>query len=197
MSQKLTPSSLTAIEERDHAHFKSIPWCAEHLQSPIVTVFIPRSRSVKPSGEDNVFSRTLNTPETISNFMVFYEKPPSSSPAPERVDELKAFLTLGNGVDGWPGVVHGGIVATILDEMTGLLITPNIKANAIARADYMTAYLNTTFQGPVRTPGTILATARIIKTEGRKLFVEGRIWDEKSTPLAKADALFVALRTKF
>lgn len=177
----------------DFEHFMSIPWCRAHLQGAGVAALIPRSRRAKASTEDELFSRTLNTPETFSAYVLFYEEPRDPH---GRVDEVKAFLTLNPGVNGYPGVCHGGIVATILDEVLGVLMPLNQARGAQPPTVHMTAYLHTTYLQPVRTPATVLVTTRINKVDGRKVLVEGSIWDEKSTRLARAEALFVELKKK-
>ncbi|CAK7226289.1 hypothetical protein SCUCBS95973_006150 [Sporothrix curviconia] len=184
---------------------------------------------------DNAFSTTLHTLDTIGAFIVFYEEPrlllaPSgSSVHPEYrapILELKALMRLGPGLNGHMGVSHGGIVATILDEVLGLLIPLNRRrakhnkrvgatapplpasadpagpeAAAAASADvdkgFVTGYLNTTYVRPVRTPAPVLVTARYTRMEGtRKFYVEGAIWDDKSQVLAKADCVFIALKER-
>jgi len=192
----------TPPHAKDLEHFRSIPWAEEHLSAPNTTVLSPGSRSPRPSDTgDSIFALTLNTPATIAAFLVFYEDPPAA--AAERVAELKGLLTLGPGLDGWPGVCHGGIVATILDEITGLIIPVNHTRDELAGRPrglpyqgYMTAYLNTKYLRPVPTGATVLATARIVKVDGRKLLVEGSIWDADSNLLASAEALFVGLKEK-
>lgn len=83
---------------------------------------------------DNAMTNTLNTPDTIASYVVFYDEPfvvlpdqrqlqlqPSLAP----VVALKALMTVGAGVNGHRGIMHGGICATILDEILGLLVPLN------------------------------------------------------------------------
>ncbi|KAH8751049.1 HotDog domain-containing protein, partial [Diaporthe sp. PMI_573] len=105
------------------------------------------------------------------------------------LDEVRGFVTLGNKVDGWPGVCHGGVVAAILDEVPSMLT----RVNAPGRS-FMTAYLNVTYLGPVRTPGTIMVVSRLKRVQGRKVYVESVVEDENGEKLAKADTLFVETR---
>jgi acyl-coenzyme A thioesterase PaaI-like protein len=85
---------------------------------------------------------------------------------------------------------------TILDEVTGLLSTLNRRRGAFARTPSMTGYLNTRFLNPVKAPGVVLARARIVKIEERKVFIDGTIEDADGSVLAKADALFITLKTR-
>ncbi|CAK7567945.1 MAG: hypothetical protein SEPTF4163_005923 [Sporothrix epigloea] len=236
------------------AYFMSIPWCRAHLKpaesrppgsaaSPVVHIVQPHSRrkgrpvpnangtfTGSTETHSNVFATTLHTLDTIGAYIVFYEEPLLSPDshltyrAP--VLELKALLRLGPGLNGHRGVAHGGIVATILDDVLGLLIplnqrranhnrrvgaeaplspvsakftAPEAAAAASAKIDkgFVTGYLNTTYIRPVRTPAQVLVTARYTRIEGtRKFYVEGAIWDNKSQVLAKAECLFIALKEK-
>ncbi|CAK7263469.1 hypothetical protein SEPCBS119000_000506 [Sporothrix epigloea] len=236
------------------AFFLSVPWCSAHLKPakdrppgsaarPVVHIVLPNSRrrgrpvpnadgSLTSSAEthSNFFATTLHSPDTIGAFIVFYEEPP---PSPDNhldyrapVLELKALLRLGPGLNGHRGVVHGGMVATIFDEVLALLMPLNYRrakhnrrvgavappppvsasttgpeaaaaASANVHNGFVTSYLKTTYLRPVRTPGLVLVTARYARLEGaRKFYVEGAIWDDRSQALAKADCLFVALKEK-
>ncbi|KAI0143411.1 thioesterase superfamily protein [Xylariaceae sp. FL1272] len=174
------------------AHFAAIPWCARHLDQPHVIVSEPTSRTPKPTAEDALFAETLKTDRTIKAMLQFYDRPATSK---DRVEEIKVFLTLGGGLNGYPGVCHGGLVTAILDEVIGLLIPINMEREMILRGTYMTAYLNTTFVKPVATPATVLARASFTKVDGRKYFAIGSIEDGNGTVLARADALFVQLKS--
>ncbi|KAI0858249.1 thioesterase superfamily protein [Xylaria cubensis] len=180
------------MDSLDRAHFGAIPWCARHLKGNRVIAETAPGRSVKSTSEDSLFAETLNSESGIARMIRVYEEPLSST---ERVDEVKAFLTLGSGLNGWPNVCHGGLVTTILDEVIGMLVPINQDRKRIPAGMCMTAYLNTTFVKPVPTPATILTRARFTKVEGRKYFTQGTIEDEKGVVLARADALFVLLRS--
>lgn len=169
-------------------HFKAIPWCSRHLQDPNLVLGRLGSRTPKArSSEDAFFGELLHTSDAIPALVTAYARPPG--PPGSALDEVRCFVTLGEKVDGWPGVCHGGVVGAILDEVPTLLL----KVNAPGRA-FMTAYLNTTFLGPVRTPGTIMVVSRLKRVQGRKVYVESVVEGEKGERLAKADALFVDTR---
>ncbi|KAI0453508.1 thioesterase superfamily protein [Xylaria acuta] len=176
----------------DYAHFAAIPWCARHLQGDRVVTGTSPSRTVKSTGEDSLFADTLNSETAIVRMLQVYEEPLSPT---ERVDEVKAFLTLGSGLNGYANVCHGGLVMTILDEVIGMLVPINQDRRRMPAGTYMTAYLNTTFVKPVPTPATILTRTWFTKVEGRKYFTQGTIEDEKGDILARADALYVLLKS--
>ncbi|KAK0629541.1 HotDog domain-containing protein [Bombardia bombarda] len=197
MSQKVIPTAAAAVAAAaalEVAHFRSIPWCAAHLSaSPNLVVEQAFSRTPKDQYEDALLSQTLNRKGAIPAFVTFYTKP---AEARDLVREVKAFLSLGPMVNGWAGICHGGIAMTILDEVMGQLPAVNKLRGNLPDIPLMTAYLNTTFVRPVRTPTTIMVTARLLKVEGRKQFADAVIEDEKGEVLAKAEALFVMLKAK-
>lgn len=181
------------VATSDYEHFASIPWCARHLRGSRIITGQPASRVSKSNGEDSLFSQTLRTQYTILAMLEFYEDPISPT---DPVDSINTFLTLGSGLNGHPDICHGGIVAAIMDEVLGLLIPINQQRGFLPERPYFTAYLNTTFVRPVPTCATILARARAVKVEGRKYILEGRIEDGDGNVLARAEAMFVFLRSK-
>jgi acyl-coenzyme A thioesterase PaaI-like protein len=184
-------SELQAPGEGTLTNLSKIPWCAELLNDKNLTAFISPSRQIKPDGSDKLFNSTLNTKTTIPEYVALYQQPQNQD-AP--IMELKAIFTLGSDVNGFPNVCHGGIVATLLDEVMGELINVNLKHRTIKRTSYMTGYLNTSYKGKVTTPGTYLVVARMGKVDGRKLFISGTVEDGKGSVLTKGEALFIGLR---
>jgi len=87
--------------------------------------------------------------------------------------------------EGAPGFVHGGAVATVLDEVLGtvplLLGRPAVTAN-----------LNIDFRAPVLIGAEVEATAWLVRAEGRKFFVAGEL-REGETLLAEATGLFLEM----
>lgn len=176
------------MDTSDRKHFTAIPWCARHLEGDRVVARTSPCRIPKPTGEDALFADTLSSDKTIVRMLQFYEEPLSPT---EPVNEVKVFLTLGGGLNGYPNVCHGGIVTTIIDEVLGGLLSVNQDRKTLSAGAHVTAYLNTSYIKPVPTPATVLARARFIKAQGRKYFAQGTIENEDGVVLARADGLFV------
>ncbi|KAJ4417535.1 hypothetical protein N0V82_006094 [Gnomoniopsis sp. IMI 355080] len=176
------------------AHFQAIPWCARYLAAPGLTIVPAFSRSPKPRFEDALLSQTLKTHDTVSAYICFYPRPADEL---TYLPELKAFVTLGNLVSGYPGTCHGGIVATVLDEALSF-ISPGarLRFEKQKAPEVMTAYLNTRYLRPVSVPGTYLVKTWLVKSEGRKIFVEGCIENANGERVAEANALFVEIRQR-
>jgi acyl-coenzyme A thioesterase PaaI-like protein len=98
-------------------------------------------------------------------------------------------VTLGKPHEGPPGLVHGGVVATLLDHVLA-------RAVRAAGRGGLTATLTVTYRRPVPLGVALLATAELEGTDGRRTTVRGRLAaeDDPGTTLAEAEGLFVALR---
>lgn len=101
---------------------------------------------------------------------------------------------LGTDLCGHKGIVHGGLLATILDESLARCCFAALP-NKIG----MTANLNINYRAPVPAGSFIVLRATTVKVEGRKAWVEGRLEslvDEGEKPVVYADAsaLFIEPR---
>lgn len=105
---------------------------------------------------------------------------------------IVAISYLGNELCGHPGIVHGGLLATMLDE--------GLARSCFAALPHkigVTANLNINYRAPAKANSYVVLRATTTKVEGRKAWVEGRIEtlvDEGETPvvLAEATALFIS-----
>lgn len=169
-------------------HLKSIPWVSRHLQDPNLVLQTLSSRTPKARSEDAFFGDLLNTSDAISALVIAYIRPdrPGSS-----IQQVKGFITLGNKVDGWSGICHGGVVATLFDEVPTMLT----RVNAPGRS-FVTASLNVKYLSFVKTPGTIMVVSKLKQVQGRKVFVESVIEDENGKKLAEAHIILVEARAK-
>ncbi len=93
---------------------------------------------------------------------------------------------------GLDTVVHGGIQATILDEVTGVAAQLALPADA-TRAPCVTAELSLRYRRPVPLDRPVVALAKVIGTEGRNFHVEGRIVGEDGELLTVATSRWVQL----
>jgi adenylylsulfate kinase len=107
---------------------------------------------------------------------------------------LVAISYLGNKLCGHPGIIHGGMLATMLDE--GLA---RCCFGALPNKVGMTANLNINYKAPTKAGQFVVLRARTTKVEGRKAWVEGHIETlvapgETPVVLVEASALFVEPR---
>lgn len=95
-------------------------------------------------------------------------------------------VVLGAAYEGPPGLVHGGIIALVLDQVLGTV-------PALAGLPGMTASLALTYRRP--TPlGRIGAHAWIAERDGWKVTVRGVLTDAGGATTVEAEGLFVVPR---
>ena len=107
---------------------------------------------------------------------------------------LVSISYLGAALCGHPGIIHGGMLATILDE--GLA---RCCFGALPNKIAMTANLNINYKAPAKAGQFVVLRAKTTKVEGRKAWVEGHIETlvapgEKPVVLAEASGLFIEPR---
>lgn len=173
--------------------FASVPWCSELLSNPDVEACIPPCRASEKNITYELWERTLNNSNTIPEFLALYTRTEEPN---SRIHDIKLLANLNNGLDGFPGVCHGGMVATLLDESMVSLILMNVGRGALACPWYGTVSLNMSFQKPVKTPATVLVAVSLDKVEGRKLRITATLQDGSGKALVKSSALFIGLDGK-
>jgi thioesterase superfamily protein 4 len=186
----------TGLDNVDY--FKSIPWAAEIINQQKYEITPTLSRVVKGSTEDSFFAETLHTERTIRKCLTLSARPSNNSEYP--IQEVLTLFELGNGLNGFPNISHGGFVATMLDEEMGILLTVNQEhlnkqTGKNDELSSLTAYINIRYLAPVRTPGIVLGTAKVTKSEGRKIYARGTIEDENRRELAVAECLFIKAKS--
>ena len=185
---------MAQTEDEDFQILNAIPWCSRLLSDSNFIRFPFTSRQHKPStNEDAFFAETLKTKDTIRAAVSLYRRP---SQGTVRTSEIRWLLTLGRKLDGYPNLCHGGITATLLDEIMGTLLVLNEKLENVAvRSQFVTAYLNIQYAKPVPTSdAAVMVTTRIKKTKGRKHFFEATLEDGEGNVLARAEGLHVQIR---
>lgn len=146
----------------------------------------------------------FKTPEPIPSDAQAQSPPPQSRPrtktvVPEYPDAVTMISLSAPGVDGHPGLIHGGVTCALLDETMGLLIMlhDNNLRGPGPRDALFTANLNVSYRAPIHTPGDYLVKMWLVKRQGRKWFSKGQITDKDGKVYAEGDGLWVvAARTK-
>ncbi|KAF2016130.1 Thioesterase/thiol ester dehydrase-isomerase [Aaosphaeria arxii CBS 175.79] len=185
------------------AHFKTIPWAAAIISDPQWTPTRTASRVPKPTTEDSFFAETLGTDRTIRHCLTL--RPTVAEEGTQiAYKEVRTMMELGEGLNGHPKILHGGFVATMLDEICGVLITLNLekKVERLRKEglsphggmNCFTAYLNTNYKKPVPAPGPVLCTARFERQERNKTFVSATIEDGNGTVYTIGEGMFVEVK---
>ena len=112
--------------------------------------------------------------------------------------KLVSLVFLGENLCGHFGIVHGGLSATLLDESMG-----RCGLAALPKRTGVTARLTVDYRKPVLAGRYVVIKAEVVKIEGRKVWVKGRIEDlgdgkgkEKGEGevLVEGEALFIQPR---
>src|ERR1017187_3394289 len=74
--------------------------------------------------------------------------------------------------DGHPGYLHGGIIATLLDEA----MSKAVRARGLTA---MTRHLEIDYKRPVPSATPVRMEGHIVRSEGRKHWVEAHIFDSE------------------
>lgn len=97
-------------------------------------------------------------------------------------EELVAKWMPRKSLEGWMGVLHGGIQATLLDEIGGWIVMIKLKTAGV------TAGMNVKYLKPVKvSKGELTVKARLIKHEGRIAKINCSLFDSDDIECAKAD----------
>lgn len=96
--------------------------------------------------------------------------------------------TISNLYEGPPGYLHGGIIATLLDESMS-------KAVRVKGLVAMTRHMEIDYRRPIPSGAPIRLEARVVRSEGRKHWTEASILNNEGTALAQAKGLFVEVGT--
>jgi acyl-coenzyme A thioesterase PaaI-like protein len=104
-------------------------------------------------------------------------------PEAEGAEEYEAYVEFDERHQGGPGLVHGGLVAALLDEAAGLLAT-------WYRFPAVTARIFVRYRRPVAINTELLVRARVTGSRGRRIRVEAELTDGTEN-LAEARAAFL------
>ena len=88
--------------------------------------------------------------------------------------------------EGPPGHIHGGIIATLLDEAMG-------KVNKIFGTVSMTRNMEIDYLRPSPLGQPLTVTGRFVRRDGRKIFMEGEIRNAVGDLLVRGKGLFIEI----
>ena len=91
--------------------------------------------------------------------------------------------------EGPPGYLHGGIIATLLDEA----MSKSVRARGFTA---MTRHMEVDYLRPVPSSTPIRLEGHVTRNEGRKHWTEARILDAERTVLAIGKGLFIEVRPR-
>ena len=114
--------------------------------------------------------------------------------------EVVSVIHLGPGTTGWPGVVHGGCIATLLDEHSARAALRDLAAGG--GGGLLTANLDITYKRPTLSSDFYVLRARAVPEEalapeergkrGRKVWVDASVETVDGKTCVQCRALFVS-----
>jgi len=91
--------------------------------------------------------------------------------------------------EGHPGYLHGGVIATLLDET----MSKAVRARGFTA---MTRHMEVDYLLPVPSGAPLRLEGRVTHNEGRKHWTEAKILNAKGTTLAQGKGLFIEVRPR-
>ena len=134
--------------------------------------------------QHNLTAGTLSGPGMIAVPPYYFNKHDGS--------EMVQIFYVGTDVSGHPGIVHGGFIATMMDEGLARCAFPAMQ-NKVG----VTANLQINYRKPTMAGQFLVLRAKTTKVEGRKAWSEGWLESlevaegEQPEKLVEASALFV------
>lgn len=161
-------------------------WLTQEMRStPGFTSLRPHMKIPEPFRANNLTAGVLFGPNRVPV--------PPIAWVEEGGKSLVSISYLGQELCGHPGIVHGGFLATMLDE--GMA---RCSFGALPHNIGMTANLNINYRAPAMAGNYVVLRAETTKVEGRKAEVTARIETlpankgDAPVVLAEATALFVS-----
>ncbi|PNS19829.1 hypothetical protein CAC42_7796 [Sphaceloma murrayae] len=174
-------SFASEVDERILTH----PLSESLRKDPAYTESRPHMKIPPAMRPQNLTGGTLLGPDKIEVPPLFFQNADAELPT------LTAISYLGPALCGHPGIVHGGLLATMLDEGLARACFP-----ALPNKVGVTASLKIDYRLPCPAGSYVVLKAETTKVEGRKAWVKGWIellgeGTESGKKLVEAEALFI------
>ncbi|GES61474.1 thioesterase family protein [Aspergillus terreus] len=184
------PPSSTMDPDQILDYFRAHPKCNTIVSHPHI-VLEPKASGYQSAHPNHLFNETLTSNDGVIKSFFVRQSPPES--AHDATAHRGYFLLqIGRGVAGQQDIAHGGFLSVIMDQVTGTLIgTTRLDGGK----GMFTVSLNLSYHRPVFVPAdVIIATSRISKVDGRKIYVLAEIEDAEGNLCTTAEAIFLQKR---
>jgi len=164
---------------------EAIAMCAEQLEALATQLEAMPDKPARTS-----FGHRMK-PEDVRDFLEFSPLVGHANPIAPPLEiwvengMARGRVHFGRRFEGAPGVVHGGYVAAIFDELLGFV-------QGFAKQPGMTGTLTITYRAPTPLLTELTLEGNLEGTEGRKIHTVGRIY-AGTTLLAEARGVFITL----
>ncbi|HPS32051.1 MAG TPA: PaaI family thioesterase [Anaerolineaceae bacterium] len=96
-----------------------------------------------------------------------------------------AYVQFGDQYQGYPGIVHGGVTAAVLDEICGRAFSDHGDQFMV------TSELTLRYRKPVPLNTPLIAKGYKVRRKGRVAFARGELLDQTGAVLVEASGIYV------
>jgi acyl-coenzyme A thioesterase PaaI-like protein len=200
----------------DLSFFSSNPWLQPYFA--ITSLYRPvpfYARFDKGGTFDRFFNTIINTPDTVPYAIGLMRRDEHWKQQVKALSENQAvrdtsvsigsecaqadfilLIHLREDVSGFESTAHGGFLGALFDEGMSACIETVRQVGTEQLGQLFTANLNVSFRAPVALPGTYMIALWLVRREGRKWFVEAKMVGKEGTVVAKAEALWISIKTE-
>ena len=164
----------------------SAKWCQDLLNSSDVINTTTLTRRPPPPADqvvtNSLFSKTFRSDTTVRAWQTLQAKHITS---PNVSPEFFLLLSLGEDLNGYKGILHGGMLGMIADQATSMcaILTGGPK--------FVTAETQLHYNKSVPLPSVILCRTVATSRKDRKLWTKSVFENGKGTIYGQADVLFL------
>jgi acyl-coenzyme A thioesterase PaaI-like protein len=193
--------------------FSPLKWVAPYLTSPDwVRRERARDAAEMTEASDRFNRDTMFAFDGVQHWVEMYPRPaPGTSFVPRSISLVK----FGTGLNGFPGIAHGGAVMTLIDEALGFAMVANEMERQggwidgaskwkqkfdegrppmeVLEGFIVTAKLEVKFLKPVLCPGIVGIEAEVLENKGHKMKIKATMRDGEGVPLVQAESLWVRI----
>ncbi|KAK9721389.1 hypothetical protein K7432_003420 [Basidiobolus ranarum] len=127
---------------------------------------------------NHLTGHTLNKPGELALTQLLFQH--------KSKQELVAIVHLGRKLTGHPGIIHGGLLCTLLDEALFRVVL-----NQWPNRGVFTGQLNVKYLKPVLPEQFIFVKSMVDRIQDRKGFCKGTISDSTGKVLTEAEGVFI------
>ncbi|CEJ93838.1 hypothetical protein VHEMI09406 [[Torrubiella] hemipterigena] len=197
----LPPNTSPRIYADAIAYFEAIPWTAALLKKPRTIAFVPQTVNPADENDNQFFSQTLLGERGLRHMLCLFTcDDDAHARDPERpITKVHVLYAVGPALGGYPGILHGGMTMTMMDEGMSVINELNLalgKTSSVFQSTSVTAGLDIKFVRGVPIDSCVCVTAQVDGWEGRKTRISAVLTGAQNEVLAKCTSMWVALKAK-
>jgi len=194
--------------------FAPLTWATPYLNSPN-WIACDRERGSEPGEDTDRFCReTMRANHGVRHWLELYEKPAPG----EKITKSISLIKYGTGLNGFPGICHGGALFTLMDEaMLHIMVANTVlehglgfmkvgeeywrlqlnegrSAQEVLKGRLATAGMSMKFLAPVLCPGVVGIETDVLEDKTNKMKMRAIMRDRQGRPVVQAEALWVRVR---